>query len=114
MRWWRGEELLADSEADEKVSEPKEQAGSRPRVKMWDNRSLEIAHVRPEDGGEYRCRASRPEPWGDVTQVHHVQIMCEYATELFYCHFLFATFDRFRSPIWQRETITTRVGRTNV
>ncbi|XP_011498140.1 PREDICTED: hemicentin-2-like [Ceratosolen solmsi marchali] len=68
VRWWRGGVLLADSD------EPGA-TGSSQRVKMWGNRSLELVQVRPEDSGEYVCQASRPEPWGHVTQVHEIQVM---------------------------------------
>ena len=67
--------LLADS------AEPAATAAN-PRVKMWGNQSLELVQVRPEDSGEYVCQATRPEPWGHVTQVHEIQVMCEYTHTL--------------------------------
>ncbi|XP_014220318.1 Down syndrome cell adhesion molecule-like protein 1 [Trichogramma pretiosum] len=73
VRWYRGGVLLADSEEEPGGSANASESSSR--VKMWGNRSLEIVQVRPEDSGEYVCQASRPEPWGHVTQVHQIQVM---------------------------------------
>ncbi|XP_058808854.1 neurotrimin-like isoform X1 [Phymastichus coffea] len=69
VRWYRSNVMIADSD------DPSVQAATSPRVKMWDNRSLELLQVRPEDSGEYICQATRPEPWGHVTQVHEIQVM---------------------------------------
>ncbi|XP_031788314.1 neurotrimin isoform X2 [Nasonia vitripennis] len=74
VRWYRAGQssgsniLLADSD------EPTVSTASQ-RVKMWGNRSLELVQVRPEDSGEYVCQASRPVPWGAVTQVYEIQVM---------------------------------------
>lgn len=69
MRWWREEILLADSRDPELPPE---------RVTMYSNGSLRVLHVQREDSGEYVCQAIRPAPWGHVTQVHEIEVMCEY------------------------------------
>lgn len=45
---------------------------------MYKNGSLQILHVQLEDNGEYVCQAVRPAPWGYVTQVLEIEVMCEY------------------------------------
>lgn len=70
VRWWREEILLADSfEPDMPIPE---------KVTMYGNGSLRVRHVQREDSGEYVCQAIRPAPWGHVTQVHEIEVMCEY------------------------------------
>lgn len=70
MRWWREEILLADSfEMDRQTPE---------RITMFKNGSLQVLNVQREDSGEYVCQAIRPSPWGHVTQVHEIEVMCEY------------------------------------
>ncbi|XP_015513648.2 neural cell adhesion molecule 1 [Neodiprion lecontei] len=67
VRWWRDGVLLADS------GEPTLLLPAR--IKMRENNSLEVSYVKPEDTGEYVCQASRPAPWGHVTQVHAIEVM---------------------------------------
>lgn len=80
VRWYRAGQssgskiLLADSDEPSVTTA----SAASQRVKMWGNRSLELVQVRPEDSGEYVCQASRPVPWGAVTQVYEIQVMCEY------------------------------------
>lgn len=70
MRWWREEILLADS---------LEQNRATPeRITVFKNGSLQVMHVQREDSGEYVCQVIRPSPWGHVTQVHEIEVMCEY------------------------------------
>lgn len=70
MRWWREEVLLADSfEMDRQTPE---------RITMFKNGSLQVLNVQREDSGEYVCQAIRPSPWGHITQVHEIEVMCEY------------------------------------
>lgn len=70
VRWWSDGNLLADS--GEPRHEPSE------RIRMYSNRSLEVSQVKRSDTGEYVCQASRPAPWGHATQVHEIEVMCEY------------------------------------
>lgn len=72
VRWWREGSLLADS-FEQKLLSPE-------RVTLYSNGSLRVLHVQREDSGEYVCQAIRPSPWGHVTQVHKIEVMCEYAT----------------------------------
>ncbi|XP_048514150.1 limbic system-associated membrane protein-like isoform X1 [Athalia rosae] len=67
VRWWREGVLLADS-GEATLLLP-------ARIKMCENNSLEVSSVKPEDTGEYVCQASRPAPWGHVTQVHAIEVM---------------------------------------
>ncbi|XP_015110076.1 neurotrimin [Diachasma alloeum] len=67
VRWWKDDRQLADS-GDPNFVVPN-------RMKMWDNMSLEISQVQPEDSGEYVCQATRPSSWGHVTQVHAIEVM---------------------------------------
>jgi hypothetical protein len=70
VRWWREEILLADS-FEQKLQ-------SSERITLYSNGSLRVLHVQREDSGEYVCQAIRPSPWGHVTQVHEIEVMCEY------------------------------------
>lgn len=70
VKWWRGSNLLADS-GDPGVQSPE-------RITLYSNGSLRVLHVQREDSGKYMCQASRPSPWGSVTQVHEIEVMCEY------------------------------------
>lgn len=69
MRWWREETLLADS--GERNRTPPE------RIIMYQNGSLQVLNVQREDSGEYVCQVIRPTPWGHVTQVHEIEVMCK-------------------------------------
>lgn len=69
VRWWREEILLADSNSHET---------SHERYTMYKNGSLQILHVQIEDNGEYVCQVIRPAPWGYVTQVHEIEVICKY------------------------------------
>ncbi|XP_023290157.1 limbic system-associated membrane protein isoform X2 [Orussus abietinus] len=64
VRWWHEDVLVADTS----------EVVPRVRVKMWDNRSLEVSFIQREDAGLYVCQASRPAPWGHVTQVHAIRV----------------------------------------
>lgn len=70
VRWWRDGSLLVDS-FEKKLPSPE-------RVTLYSNGSLRVLHVQREDSGEYVCQAIRPSPWGHVTQVHEIEVMCEY------------------------------------
>lgn len=70
VRWWREGVLLAESSGQERPSSG--------RVTLYSNGSLQVLHVQREDSGEYVCQAIRPSPWGHVTQVHEIEVMCEY------------------------------------
>lgn len=70
VRWWREGVLLAESSGQERPSSD--------RVTLYSNGSLQVLHVQREDSGEYVCQAIRPSPWGHVTQVHEIEVMCEY------------------------------------
>ncbi|KAG8040696.1 hypothetical protein G9C98_002692 [Cotesia typhae] len=67
VRWWREDTLLADSSDPNLIH--------LPRIKMWDNMSLEVSQVQPQDSGKYVCQASRPAPWGHVTQVQTIEVL---------------------------------------
>lgn len=67
MRWWKEAVLLADS------SNPDVVPPNRVSMNKW---NLKIDDVRPEDTGEYVCKASRVTTWGDVTQVYAIQVLC--------------------------------------
>jgi len=70
VRWWREGFLLADSFGQEQASSD--------RVTLYSNGSLRVLYVQREDSGVYVCQAIRPSPWGHVTQVHEIEVMCEY------------------------------------
>lgn len=70
VRWWREEILLADS-FEQELQSPE-------RITLYSNGSLRVLQVQREDSGEYVCQAIRPSPWGHVTQVHEIEVMCEY------------------------------------
>lgn len=76
VRWWREEVLLADSFEQEQPSPE--------RITLYSNGSLRVHHVQREDSGEYVCQAIRPSPWGHVTQVHEIEVMCEYTVMYIY------------------------------
>lgn len=78
VRWWREEVLLADSN-EQKLPSPE-------RVTLYSNGSLRVLHVQREDSGEYVCQAIRPSPWGHVTQVHEIEVMCEYTARYIYIY----------------------------
>ncbi|XP_020288171.1 limbic system-associated membrane protein-like [Pseudomyrmex gracilis] len=67
VEWWRDSNLLADS-GDPGVQSPE-------RITLYSNGSLRVLHVQREDSGEYVCQATRPPPWGSVTQVHEIEVM---------------------------------------
>ncbi|XP_035726230.1 limbic system-associated membrane protein-like [Vespa mandarinia] len=67
VKWWGKGILLADSD-DPRLMTPE-------RIHLWNNGSLLISNLQPEDTGEYVCQASRPTPWGYVTHVHDIQVM---------------------------------------
>ena len=77
VRWWRDEILLAES------SFGQEQQSSK-RITLYSNGSLRVHHVQREDSGPYVCQAIRPSPWGHVTQVHEIEVMCEYIAACIY------------------------------
>ncbi|ENN79006.1 hypothetical protein HUJ04_003526 [Dendroctonus ponderosae] len=67
VKWFKNDDLLGDS-ANESVALPS-------RHTLWQNGSLEILHVQPEDTGHYICEISRPEPWGVVRQKHAIEVL---------------------------------------
>ncbi|XP_056630732.1 limbic system-associated membrane protein-like [Diorhabda sublineata] len=67
VRWYKNEDLIADS-ANESMALP-------DRHILWENGSLEILYVQPEETGEYICEIERPEPWGPVRQKHAIEVM---------------------------------------
>jgi len=75
VKWWREGNLLVDSY---------EQELSSDKIILYRNGSLQVRHVQQEDSGEYVCQTIRPIPWGYVTQVHEIEVMCEYASVTMY------------------------------
>lgn len=67
VKWFKNDELLGDS-ANESIVLPS-------RHTLWQNGSLEILHVQPEDTGHYICEISRPDPWGVVRQKHAIEVL---------------------------------------
>lgn len=68
IRWWRDGILLADTGESTLLLSA--------RIKLRENNSLEVTSVNVDDTGKYVCQASRPSPWGHVTQVHAIEVMC--------------------------------------
>lgn len=67
VKWYKNQDILADS-ANRSHQPPL-------RHTLWDNGSIEIQRVQPEDTGEYVCEISRPEPWGVVRQRHAIEVL---------------------------------------
>lgn len=75
MKWWREGNLLVDSYEQKLPSD---------KIVLYPNGSLQLRHVQQEDSGQYVCQTIRPIPWGYVTQVHEIEVMCEYAPVMMY------------------------------
>lgn len=67
VRWYKDDELLADSANDSMILPE--------RHFLWENGSLEVITVQPEDTGIYICEVIRPEPWGAVQQRHAIEVL---------------------------------------
>jgi hypothetical protein len=44
---------------------------------LWENGSLEIFRVKPNDTGVYICEIIRPEPWSPIKQRHAIEVLRE-------------------------------------
>ncbi|EFA00901.2 limbic system-associated membrane protein isoform X2 [Tribolium castaneum] len=67
IRWYKDENLVVDS-ADEQLPLPEGHI-------LWENGSLEIFRVTPNDTGIYICEIVRPEPWSPVRQRHAIEVL---------------------------------------
>ncbi|XP_072398767.1 limbic system-associated membrane protein-like [Diabrotica undecimpunctata] len=75
VRWYKDEDLIADS-ANESLTPP-------DRHMLWENGSLEILYVQPEETGEYTCEILRSDPWGPVRQKHAIEVLHSPSVEPF-------------------------------
>lgn len=75
VKWWRKGNLLVDSYKQELLSD---------KIILYHNGSLQVRHVQQEDSGEYVCQMIRPVPWGHVTQIREIEVMCKYASVTIY------------------------------
>uniref|UniRef100_A0A6P7FID7 Hemicentin-1-like n=1 Tax=Diabrotica virgifera virgifera TaxID=50390 RepID=A0A6P7FID7_DIAVI len=75
VRWYKDEDLIADS-ANESLTPP-------DRHLLWENGSLEILFVQPDETGEYTCEILRSEPWGPVKQKHAIEVLHSPSVEPF-------------------------------
>lgn len=69
IRWYKDGDLIADSANDS--------AATDPRVRLWDNGSLEVVSIQDPDTGEYVCEVIRKAPWNSIRQVHAIEVLCK-------------------------------------
>lgn len=67
IRWYKNEELIVDS-ADEVIPLPDGHM-------LWENGSLEIFRVQPNDTGIYICEIIRSQPWSSIKQRHAIEVL---------------------------------------
>lgn len=76
IRWYKDGELIANSEDRNSVVEAN-------RIRIWANGSLEVSPVQFADTGEYMCEVLRQPPWGSITQLHAIEVLCMYNSQQF-------------------------------
>lgn len=70
IRWYKDNELIASSEDRNTIVDP-------DRTRIWANGSLEVFPVQNSDTGEYMCEVVRRPPWGSITQIHAIEVLCK-------------------------------------